>query len=115
MFLLLAYLFLGIVILLHLFIAQVSDTYQTFNNDADRVILLNKAWMICRMERGFVFNFLLERYPKLWIKCLRERLQRYSASERTEKLDSLMGNHALFRSILSDDKAALFRWYQTTR
>lgn len=47
--------FLCIVVMLNLLIAQLSDTYQNIQSDAHRGLELNRAWIVTRMEINSVF------------------------------------------------------------
>ncbi len=49
-FLMVMYLLSCIVVLLNILIAQLSDTYQNIQGDAQRRLALNRAWIISRVE-----------------------------------------------------------------
>lgn len=48
----LVFLFLVIVVLLNLLIAQMSDTYGSVQQDAQRSLALNRAWIVARVEHN---------------------------------------------------------------
>lgn len=48
----LAFLFLVIVVLLNLLIAQMSDTYSSVQQDAQRSLAINRAWIVARVEHN---------------------------------------------------------------
>ena len=45
-----------IVVLLNILIAQLSDTYQNIQGDAQRGLALNRAWIISRVELNSVLT-----------------------------------------------------------
>ena len=45
-----------IVILLNILIAQLSDTYQNIQGDAQRGLTLNRAWIISRVELNSILT-----------------------------------------------------------
>ena len=49
------YLLSCIVVLLNILIAQLSDTYQNIQGDAQRGLALNRAWIITRVELNSLF------------------------------------------------------------
>ena len=48
----LVFLFLVIVVLLNLLIAQMSDTYSSVQQDAQRSLAINRAWIVARVEHN---------------------------------------------------------------
>ena len=48
--LMLCFLFTCIVILLNILIAQLTDTYQKVQQDAQRGLEVNRAWIVARVE-----------------------------------------------------------------
>ena len=56
------FLFLVIVVLLNLLIAQMSDTYGSVQQDAQRSLTLNRAYIVARVEH----NSLLARVRRLY-------------------------------------------------
>ena len=46
------FLFLVIVVLLNLLIAQMSDTYANVQLDAQRSLAINRAWIVARVEHN---------------------------------------------------------------
>ena len=48
----LAFLFMVIVVLLNLLIAQMSDTYANVQLDAQRSLAINRAWIVARVEHN---------------------------------------------------------------
>ena len=48
----LVFLFLVIVVLLNLLIAQMSDTYASVQQDAQRSLAINRAWIVARVEHN---------------------------------------------------------------
>ena len=48
----LLFLFLTIVVLLNLLIAQMSDTYSSVQQDAQRSLAINRAWIVARVEHN---------------------------------------------------------------
>ncbi len=51
-FIYLLFLFLVIVVLLNLLIAQMSDTYGSVQQDAQRSLAINRAWIVARVEHN---------------------------------------------------------------
>ncbi|XP_071114482.1 transient receptor potential cation channel subfamily V member 1-like [Haliotis cracherodii] len=49
------FLFTCIVVLLNILIAQLSDTYQNVQTDAQRALELNRAWIIARVELNSIY------------------------------------------------------------
>ena len=49
------FLFTCCVVLLNILIAQLSDTYQNVQRDAQRGLELNRAWIIARVELNSLF------------------------------------------------------------
>ena len=49
------FLFICCVILLNLLIAQLSDTYQKVQQDAQRGLEVNRAWIVARVELNSFF------------------------------------------------------------
>ena len=60
------FLFLVIVVLLNLLIAQMLDTYGSVQQDAQRSLAINRAWIVARVEH----NSLLTRVSKYIIPCM---------------------------------------------
>ena len=48
----LTFLFMVIVVLLNLLIAQMSDTYANVQLDAQRSLAINRAWIVARVEHN---------------------------------------------------------------
>ena len=48
----LTFLFLVIVVLLNLLIAQMSDTYGSVQQDAQRSLAISRAWIVARVEHN---------------------------------------------------------------
>ena len=46
------FLFLVVVVLLNLLIAQMSDTYGSVQQDAQRSLAINRAWIVARVEHN---------------------------------------------------------------
>ena len=46
------FLFLVVVVLLNLLIAQMSDTYGSIQQDAQRSLAINRAWIVARVEHN---------------------------------------------------------------
>ena len=46
------FLFLVIVVLLNLLIAQMSDTYGSVQQDAQRSLVINRSWIVARVEHN---------------------------------------------------------------
>ena len=46
------FLFMVIVVLLNLLIAQMSDTYTNVQLDAQRSLAINRAWIVARVEHN---------------------------------------------------------------
>ena len=46
------FLFMVIVVLLNLLIAQMSDTYANVQLDAQRSLAINRAWIVARVEHN---------------------------------------------------------------
>jgi len=51
------FLFLVITVLLNLLIAQMSDTYSNVQSDAQRSLVINRAWIVARVEHNTLFAF----------------------------------------------------------
>ena len=49
------FLFLVIIVLLNLLIAQMSNTYTNVQNDAQRSLLINRAWIVAKSEDNSLF------------------------------------------------------------
>ena len=60
------FLFLVVVVLLNLLIAQMSDTYGSVQQDAQRSLAINRAWIVARVEH----NSLLARVSPLRISIV---------------------------------------------
>ena len=52
----LVFLFLVIVVLLNLLIAQMSDTYSGVHQDAQRSLAINRAWIVARVEHNSLIS-----------------------------------------------------------
>ncbi|XP_064594623.1 uncharacterized protein LOC135461446 [Liolophura sinensis] len=65
--LIIVFMFLCIVVMLNLLIAQLSDTYQNIQSDAHRGLELNRAWIVTRMEINSVFmgNYRVKQYTDM--------------------------------------------------
>ena len=50
------FLFLVITVLLNLLIAQMSDTYTNVQSDAQRSLVINRAWIVARVEHNTLFS-----------------------------------------------------------
>ena len=46
------FLFLVVVVLLNLLIAQMTDTYGSVQQDAQRSLAINRAWIVARVEHN---------------------------------------------------------------
>ena len=55
----LSFIFVIIVLLLNLLIAQMSNTYNTILNEAQYALLLNRAWIVARVEHNSFCGLLL--------------------------------------------------------
>jgi len=51
------FLFLVITVLLNLLIAQMSDTYSNVQSDAQRSLVINRAWIVARVEHNTLLAF----------------------------------------------------------
>ena len=49
------FLIVCIVVLLNTLIAQLSDTYQHVQGDAQRALEINRAWIVTRVEMNSIF------------------------------------------------------------
>lgn len=66
------FLFLVIVVLLNLLIAQMSDTYANVQLDAQRSLAINRAWIVARVEHNALLATVriplnLESLTRLWL------------------------------------------------
>lgn len=50
----LLFMFAVIVVLLNILIAQLSDTYQNVQGDAQRELEINRAWIVARIEHNSI-------------------------------------------------------------
>ena len=50
------FLFLVLTILLNLLIAQMSDTYSNVQSDAQRSLVINRAWIVARVEHNTLLS-----------------------------------------------------------
>ena len=64
----LSFIFVIIVLLLNLLVAQMSNTYRTILNEAQYALLLNRAWIIARVEHNSFFVWILLYMDKLRTK-----------------------------------------------
>ncbi|XP_053392104.1 uncharacterized protein LOC123562138 [Mercenaria mercenaria] len=86
----LVFMFITIVVLLNILIAQISDTYKTIQTDAKKSMLVNRSWTIARLER----NALL--FPNKNQNCLRnlrERLKKLLPSYKTGPQEGVARSH----------------------
>ena len=54
--LLFVYLFVVVIVMLNLLIAQMSDTYANVQRDAHRSLALDRAWIIARVEHNSILG-----------------------------------------------------------
>ena len=64
----LTFIFVMIVLLLNLLIAQMNNTYSTILNEAQYAMLLNRAWIVARVEHNSFFGLILLYTDKLCAK-----------------------------------------------
>ena len=50
------FLFLVLTVLLNLLIAQMSDTYANVQSDAQRALVMNRAWIVAKAEYNSLFT-----------------------------------------------------------
>nr|KAG5709488.1 hypothetical protein BaRGS_023170 [Batillaria attramentaria] len=67
--LMVGFLFTCCVVLLSILIAQLSDTYQNVQQDAQRGLELNRAWIIARVELNGLFMGKVDRRRSFSIRC----------------------------------------------
>lgn len=58
--LLFLYLFVVVIVMLNLLIAQMSDTYTNVQKDAHRSLALDRAWIIARVEHNSILGIVSE-------------------------------------------------------
>ena len=64
----LAFIVVMIVLLLNLLVAQMNNTYSTILNEAQCAMLLNRAWIIARVDHNSSFGLILLYADKLTAK-----------------------------------------------
>ncbi|XP_060082588.1 uncharacterized protein LOC132561895 [Ylistrum balloti] len=99
------FLFCCIVLLLNLLIAQLSDTYQHIQNDAQRGLEVNRAWIVARIElRSMIFQqgFRLKYYKnKKEVKDINKVLEKWESpplqemNKNVQGIEECVGAHKL--------------------
>ncbi|XP_065884791.1 transient receptor potential cation channel subfamily A member 1-like isoform X2 [Dysidea avara] len=93
------FLFLVITVLLNLLIAQMSDTYSNVQSDAQRSLVINRAWIVARVEHNTLLAFDYRRRNYRSCEIVRnphEQLDKWEApplnqvSKELEKIQKLM-------------------------
>ncbi|XP_033760515.1 transient receptor potential cation channel subfamily V member 2-like isoform X1 [Pecten maximus] len=99
------FLFCCIVLLLNLLIAQLSDTYQHIQNDAQRGLEVNRAWIVARIE---LRSMLIKRklrvkffQKKKEVKDIHKVLEKWESpplqemNKNMQNIDECLGTHKL--------------------
>ncbi len=77
----LAFLFLVIVVLLNLLIAQMSDTYSSVQQDAQRSLAINRAWIVARVEHNSFLSRVSEKEFVHFVDlCIQDHRKRFYKS-----------------------------------
>ncbi|KAL3884011.1 hypothetical protein ACJMK2_030237, partial [Sinanodonta woodiana] len=78
--LMVCFIFTCCVLLLTIFIAQLSDTYQNVQNDAQRGLEVSRAWIVAKVELNYIYigkSYRVNRYiPSEDIMDLQEVLDK---------------------------------------
>lgn len=88
------FLFLVITVLLNLLIAQMSDTYSNVQSDAQRSLVINRAWIVARVEHMTLSLLCISHRTisgrlLLWIKLVKDS----EANEATRRWYSSEVSH----------------------